>query len=671
MPKFKFTFPFLLVFLFGSAPLLMAQEFNNKLPIPYLIDSDTVLLRIDQVEHNFNPNGDSLNMPINAFAFNHLDSTHLPNTILGPTIKWKYGTQLHTEVFNNLGTATTTHWHGAHVPQFADGGPHQVIPADSTWKIDFEILDKSATMWYHPHRMDLTYKHVQLGLSGMIYVEDDENDPILSEIHRILPHDYNVNDFPIIVQSKKFVKSTCETDNEYSIFSELGFNSDFVYMVNGMMNPVLEVPAGMIRLRMLNGDSKYAFNFTFGDKTTTPQENFHMIATDAGYMDRSYEKDQIMISPGERTELLLDLRGRAGDVFYLNNFAEGMGPAIVGSALSSKGKPLKNSNLLKIVVTDDFAPQSPIISFPIPLHPLEIPEYDANTKERTKTFYRSENLSITDTTYKYVLNDSNECVRVIDKIKNHADLYNIDKTLMNMMVVNDTVMKDSTEIWTLVNKTDIAHPFHIHDIHFYVTEISYSDTLVRDTTEINITADTSNQGVIKFDTSYSIVYTTEYVPIARDSIPRIFSGPKDNVLVESGWKLSFVTTFSDFGTPIHPRNSYMYHCHILPHEDRGMMGQFVVWDGSVITNTEDVPIQLNQSIKLYPNPTSGQLYLDGISEKESQLRVFDIQGKLLRSQSLQPFNGVHSFSIEGLPKGLVFVEWMTEKGRFMSKVVLE
>ncbi|MFK7936666.1 MAG: hypothetical protein AB8G22_24345, partial [Saprospiraceae bacterium] len=78
-----------------------AQTFVNPLPIPPLLNpqvdgedagaKDTIRLRIDEVKHNFNPNGDMLNQPIISFAYNHADSTHLPNTILGPTIRWRFG----------------------------------------------------------------------------------------------------------------------------------------------------------------------------------------------------------------------------------------------------------------------------------------------------------------------------------------------------------------------------------------------------------------------------------------------------------------------------------------------------------------------------------------------------------------------------------------------------
>ena len=196
--------------LFGT--IATAQNFVNELPIPYQIDSDEVKLRIDTVLHNFDPNGNSpYNTPIKTFAYNHPDSVGKQGalTLLGPSIRWRFGHQVHTTVQNNLLESTTTHWHGAHVATFNDGGPHQPIKKGKTWDINFEVMDKSATMWYHPHFMDKTYEHVQMGLSGMVYVEDPEDekdDSILVALHKLLPKDYNVNDFPLIVQTKNFFR---------------------------------------------------------------------------------------------------------------------------------------------------------------------------------------------------------------------------------------------------------------------------------------------------------------------------------------------------------------------------------------------------------------------------------------------------------------------------------
>jgi blue copper oxidase len=89
----------------------------------------------------------------------------------------------------------------------------------------------------------------------------------------------------------------------------------------------------------------------------------------------------------------------------------------------------------------------------------------------------------------------------------------------------------SIEIWEISNDTRLAHPFHIHDIHFRILD--------------------------------------------RDGAPPLphEQGLKDTVLVDLGSKVRVIAEFSDFADAKHP---YMFHCHILEHEDVGMMGQFGV-----------------------------------------------------------------------------------------------
>lgn len=605
-----------LLFIIGFTSIAQAQRFVNQITIPPIINDDNYHLNVIETEHNFSPmDTGALNTMIKTFAFEDANNPGT-TTILGPTLTWGYLHDLTPTVTNKISEVTTCHWHGAHVPQFADGGPHQRIQPQEPWNPFFKVLDKSATMWYHPHAMDLTYRHVQMGLSGMIIVEDPvdgTDDPILSGIHRILPTDYNVNDFPLIFQTKFFKP---DADGNMAIDTgSTGFKSDYSYMVNGIIDPEMTAPASMVRLRMLNGDAKFSFNFqfTFADGSPFPAQ---MIATDAGYMTRTYQLDDILMSPGERTEWLIDLRGLEGDTIYVRNNVSGMpGGAgdIIGNSGTTNGYAV-DRDLLRIVVGPSAGPLSPIIAFPINLHPTEQPPLSQVTRERTKTFRR-------------------------DRFEGRqGNLYNIDSTLMDMMVVNDVVKLDSTELWTIDNKTNRAHPWHIHDIHFWVTEIKDS-----------------------FDVS-----------LDRENYPEIFDGPKDNVLVRPGWKLSYIATFDDYGTEVRFDSSYMFHCHILPHEDRGMMGQFVVWNGigQGWPTAVGEPEVANIRMDVYPNPARELLYLDGTTTRESELRFIDLNGRVVKALRLPAFDGAIELSADGLPSGMLIMDWQTHEGRAVRKVMI-
>jgi bilirubin oxidase len=602
--------------LLGLSTLMVSQapapKFLNDIIIPpMIVNPDSYDLDLIRSIHNFNPHdpADSLN-GVSTFAFEDFNNPGA-TTILGPTLRWRYKHMLDPSVLNLLDEVSTCHWHGAHVPQKADGGPYQMIEPDTLWTPEFQVLDKSATMWYHPHAMDLTYKHVQMGLSGIIIVEDPVDDPadpdddILAAIHDILPTNYGVNDFPLIFQTKKF---EADANGQMQIKATGGFKDGYEYMVNGIIDPVLNVPADMVRLRVLNGDGKFSFNFSFGDENGNPGPA-QLIATDAGYTDRSYQIAELLMAPGERTEWLLDLRGRQGDVIYVRNNVSTMPDGIIGDGSTTNGYSV-DRNLLKIVIGPSVGPPSPIIAFPIALHPSEAPDVSEATNTRTKKFLKG--------VFQNSMGDG---------------IFSIDSSLMDMTVVNDVVNLDATEIWTLDNQTDIAHPWHIHDIHFWVTEVIDSNG----------------------------------VALNKNDYPQIFAGPKDNVLVQPGWKLSYITTFSDFGTAVLPTNSYMYHCHILPHEDRGMMGTFVVWDGS--TDVEEDELSTTE-MSVMPNPAQGVVYLRGASSKSSTLRFISMNGQVLKEMSLPSFNGAIQLDVNDLPEGMLILDWTTTEGHATSKVMI-
>lgn len=102
---------------------------------------------------------------------------------------------------------------------------------------------------------------------------------------------------------------------------------------------------------------------------------------------------------------------------------------------------------------------------------------------------------------------------------------------MDMERIDERVKLGSIEIWTIRNSTPVSHPFHIHDIQFRILD--------RD----------------------------GKLPAPHEA------GLKDTVLVDPGENVRVIAEFYDFADSNIP---YMYHCHILEHEDAGMMGQFVV-----------------------------------------------------------------------------------------------
>src|SRR5918999_1377829 len=261
-------------------------RFENRLAIPPLADSEldsegrrVFTLTAESGESEFRP-GESTE----TWGFN--------GSYLGPTLRASRGEEVRVDFRNEVDEATTVHWHGMHLPAAADGGPHQLIEPGESWTPNWQIDQPAATLWYHPHPHGDTEEHVYRGLAGMFILDDDE------EAGLDLPRGYGVDDFPVIVQDKRFAEdgSLVEDDRE-----ELGILGDTL-LVNGTYGPYLDVSTERVRLRLLNGSTARTYDFGFSDG-----RDFALIATDGGLLERPAELDRIQLSPGERAEIVVTM----------------------------------------------------------------------------------------------------------------------------------------------------------------------------------------------------------------------------------------------------------------------------------------------------------------------------------------------------------------------------
>jgi len=213
-------------------------------------------------------------------------------SLLGPTLHLHRGDRVAIDVTNHLDEDTTTHWHGADVPADADGGAHSVIQPGETWTAEFDVIQEAATLWYHPHLKDHTAEQVYRGAAGLMII-DDEN-PAASQ----LPSTYGIDDIPIVLQDRDF------TENGELNFTLTNYGKGYYYprlTVNGTTDPYIEVPAGLVRLRLLNGSQARLYNLS------VDSGKMFMVASDGGYLNQSLEIDRIAISPGDRAEIIVDL----------------------------------------------------------------------------------------------------------------------------------------------------------------------------------------------------------------------------------------------------------------------------------------------------------------------------------------------------------------------------
>ncbi len=498
--------------------------------------------------------------------------------ILGPTLIMNKNDFVDITVTNQIADTTTIHWHGMHVSSENDGGPHTVILPGDSWNPKFTVMDKAGTYWYHPHLHKKTNKHVSLGIAGFIIVRDEE------EAALDLPRTYGVDDFPLAIQTKDF-----DADNQIVVPS----NSDDVIMVNATINPVLDVPAQFVRFRLLNGSSQRVFNIGLTGNTT-----FYMIGSDGGLLSEPQAMSRLQIGPGERAEILIDFTNMQGQQIHLMSYASEFTNGIYGATNPGmnqnmvlngyKPNPLNGTDFNIINFNVVAQTSNPVLTMPESLVVVNpIPE-DSAVITRTLTF-------TPETMGQNQLNGR----------------FFINGTTFDMDVINFTIPLNNIEIWELKNQSAIAHPFHIHDVQFYVLDRNGNPP------------------------------------------PASEQGRKDDILVKSQETVRFITVFEDFADDSVP---YMLHCHMLVHEDDGMMLQFEVVDQSTgINNTQADDI----NFAIYPNPVVNGL-LTVKSKDNSDIvsyELFDISGKrLLNKTSLNNNNSMSKIDVSSIPMGLYFLK---------------
>ena len=504
--------------------------------------------------------------------------------ILGPTLFLQHGDSVFMTVNNHLDDTTTVHWHGLHVAPENDGGPHTYMIPNATWKPAFRVLDRAATYWYHPHLHHKTDKHVSKGIAGLIIVRDE------AEAALELPRTYGVDDIPLVLQTKDF-----DADNQIVAHS----NSDDVLLVNATLNAFMELPAQVIRFRLLNGSSQRAFHIGLSN-----QAQFYQIASDGGLLAEPYVTKRLVLAPGERAEILVDLSNLQGQEISIKSFASELPNGIYGASNPGMGanmtlngyspNPLNGADFDLLVIKVVAQNSNPIVQIPATLvdtKPLKSADADIT---RTLTF----------TAATMGMNQLN-------------GNFLINNTPFDMMKVNYDIPLDHTEIWSLSNQSGIAHPFHIHDVQF------------------------------------NIISRGGAAPAANEQ------GWKDVVLVRPMETVQFLTKFEDFFNSQIP---YMYHCHLLTHEDMGMMGQFTVSTqaGISIANSRGV------LTKLYPNPSHGSIEL----VSNTQIQDIEVCDEWGRQVPVDFQSDWYACSVAGLPNGLCLVKIFYANGSQETRRVL-
>jgi bilirubin oxidase len=305
----------------------------------------------------------------------------------------------------------------------------------------------------------------------------------------------------------------------------------------------------------------------------------------------------------------------AGDTVYLQSYASEMPAGIYGADTLGSGADTVHDYEDNFLNGTDFrllqlnivaATASPVTGIPVSLVPLT--PFDPAAAARTRTI-------VFDT------------LRLLPAdVPNRAEgPFGMNSRTFDLDSINEVVYLNTMEIWTLKNNTLVAHPFHIHDIQFNVIEES------------------------------------------GKAIPAKQRGWKDVVLVMPMDSVKFLTRFETFTDPMVP---YMYHCHLLHHEDDGMMGSFIVIDSATtgIGGQAAAPGPL----VLYPNPANEVLQVripDFQPGTVARLLVTDLSGRKMLETELR--TNTATIATHTWNNGLYLLTFSGSKTRSVHKISIQ
>lgn len=549
------------------------------------------------------------------------DGTGLPVTMPGRTFVVQRGTPIYVNWYNNLvdgagkplahilpvdqtiamqttpsgaginGVPITIHHHGAASAFEFDGGPDQwftplrkqVGPGvyigganpNSTSGSDhltyrYDNTEEACMHWYHDHAEGLTAINAFAGLAGL-YIIRDNNEATLIK-NALIPT--GEQEVPLVIQDKLFQPTgnmafgdDSPAFNGWNTQTPLqylpGFGTNYnpndpntvvtgtqpargpemfgdVICVNGVVWPRLDVEPRQYRLRLLNASDSRVYNLNFGGLT------IYQITTDGGFLNAPVAMSTIVIAPGERKDIVVDFTGKGGSNFVVTNDANFPYP---GGDPTTSGDPF--GNIMQINVSKKLNTSVNPVSKMTPTTPLRgydraTPPLPSVTSVPTRGIAATRQIMLGEGCDQYG--------RVMPMLGTLAEG---TKTFHDP--VDITVTAGTTEVWEFWNTTADAHPIHMHLVQFRA-----------------INRQPFNAGVIEklLPNGWDGVQIDPAAPATLNAgpaqpAPADEQGWKDTIVCPPGYVTRVVATFPRKG-------KYVYHCHILSHEEHDMMRWYQV-----------------------------------------------------------------------------------------------
>jgi spore coat protein A len=409
----------------------------------------------------------------------------------------------------------------------------------------FNNAQEAGHLWFHDHALGVTRLNVGMGLAGNYFIRDANEDYLVQ--HYMLPAP--AYELPLMIQDRMFDETgklfypSSDPDNPTApaITHLPEFFGDFI-LVNGVPWPKCEVEPRAYRLRMLNASDSRFYRLQFLHSGGSAL-SFHQVGTELGMMDAPVPLTSLLLAPGERADIVISFAGLTSRTIIVTNTANApfpggdpIDPLTVGKIMAFKVALPLNTALRDAVLPAYLRPLHGMLP---PLKTHGVPRRKLMLLEGTDVFGRLQ--TMLGTVNPAPGNPANPAFG----------------TFLYSDPVTENMAAGTTEIWELHNTTEDAHPIHLHLVDFRILERQpFTGTVVDKPMGPN--------GAITGG------YLTQVAMsgAARPAEPSE-AGRKDTVITYPGEVTRILVNFSKAG-------EYVWHCHILSHEDHEMMRRFIV-----------------------------------------------------------------------------------------------
>jgi spore coat protein A, manganese oxidase len=567
------------------------------------------------------------------------------------------------------GGRATPHLHGGFTAPEFDGHPHSWWTAKDDPEVGRRCLPKvvkgqrtftfsnkqpAAMLWYHDHAMGITRLNVYAGLAGLYFIRDGQDTGASGNPLNLPAGPYEI---PLVIQDKTF---NLDGSLWYPILGVTPVHPMWMPeffgdtpVVNGTCYPYLNVEPRKYRFRIVNGSQARFYNLwiTAPNKGNLP---LTQIGAEQSLLPNPYllPGGTFLLSPGERADIIADFKGLpVGTVLTMKNNANAPYPG------GNNGIAIPEIMQFRVV-----AGAADTLVIPPTLTTIEPLTGNAKTRE----IVMKETAAPTGA--------GNQVAPTDMKLNGWWFDEPIGGTGANKnnLLIEESPRLNDVETWQYINLTVDAHPMHSHLVKFKVVK--------RNTFNVAAFTTAWNAYILGGRNTAKPTLATAGLPLGPDIMPTgDEAGWKDTAKAYPGQVLTVQAKYEiPPGVTIdanHPPAEYVYHCHILEHEENEMMRPFVVtWDGNPPTNVpngmykvgEEAPPSSNLPAEFaldqnYPNPfnpeTTIRFHLP--ADTNVQLKVFNNIGQEVATLADgQLTAGSHSlkFNASNLASGVYYAK---------------